>query len=82
MIEHATKQAIEIVEPPTTDEINVMRVTKFKEKIAKTIEEVDLGLFEKMIGEFAEKSEQPYDCLLYTSPSPRDKRQSRMPSSA
>ena len=25
---------------------------------------------------------QSYDCLLYTSPSPRDKRQSRMPSSA
>ena len=24
----------------------------------------------------------PYLCLLYTSPSPRDKRQSRMPSSA
>ena len=27
-------------------------------------------------------SEQSADCLLYTSPSPRDKRQSRMPSSA
>ena len=26
--------------------------------------------------------EHIYDCLLYTSPSPRDKRQSRMPSSA
>ena len=26
--------------------------------------------------------EQMYNCLLYTSPSPRDKRQSRMPSSA
>ena len=25
---------------------------------------------------------EPYNCLLYTSPSPRDKRQSRMPSSA
>ena len=25
---------------------------------------------------------QPNSCLLYTSPSPRDKRQSRMPSSA
>ena len=24
----------------------------------------------------------PHTCLLYTSPSPRDKRQSRMPSSA
>ena len=28
------------------------------------------------------KAEQENDCLLYTSPSPRDKRQSRMPSSA
>ena len=27
-------------------------------------------------------SDVNYDCLLYTSPSPRDKRQSRMPSSA
>ena len=27
-------------------------------------------------------SEQPYICLLYTSPSPRDMRRSRMPSSA
>ena len=27
-------------------------------------------------------SDRPYRCLLYTSPSPRDKRQSRMPSSA
>ena len=25
---------------------------------------------------------EPFPCLLYTSPSPRDKRQSRMPSSA
>ena len=29
-----------------------------------------------------EKSKRCTDCLLYTSPSPRDKRQSRMPSSA
>ena len=28
------------------------------------------------------ESAVPWDCLLYTSPSPRDKRQSRMPSSA
>ena len=32
---------------------------------------------------YNEKYEQPnWVCLLYTSPSPRDKRQSRMPSSA
>ena len=29
-----------------------------------------------------ERRTLPYPCLLYTSPSPRDKRQSRMPSSA
>ena len=29
-----------------------------------------------------DSDEQLYACLLYTSPSPRDKRQSRMPSSA
>ena len=28
------------------------------------------------------KDDKTYPCLLYTSPSPRDKRQSRMPSSA
>ena len=40
-------------------------------------------------GEFANLSDanvfyniKEYGCLLYTSPSPRDKRQSRMPSSA
>ena len=30
----------------------------------------------------AREEEQAFLCLLYTSPSPRDKRQSRMPSSA
>ena len=32
--------------------------------------------------DFNNNLEQLYLCLLYTSPSPRDKRQSRMPSSA
>ena len=30
----------------------------------------------------ASKEEEPYNCLLYTSPSPRDVEESRMPSSA
>ena len=37
------------------------------------------GLFEE---HYVSIPEEKYDCLLYTSPSPRDKRQSRMPSSA
>ena len=38
-----------------------------------------LEAIEKIINE---KAEDMGDCLLYTSPSPQDKRQSRMPSSA
>ena len=35
-----------------------------------------------LLGKKTNFSEKRYICLLYTSPSPRDKRQSRMPSSA
>ena len=34
------------------------------------------------LAENLRKIDRNKDCLLYTSPSPRDKRQSRMPSSA
>ena len=44
------------------------------------------GLFNGAINIFISGGTKPYTlsytCLLYTSPSPRDKRQSRMPSSA
>ena len=36
----------------------------------------------RIIAEEQAKSEQAQACLLYTSPSPRDMRRSRMPSSA
>ena len=50
------------------------------------------GCEDKVLGKYSEANKQALDCgvkdawgngcLLYTSPSPRDKRQSRMPSSA
>ena len=43
--------------------------------LVKSDLDVQIDLFEKMPTPFG-------FCLLYTSPSPRDKRQSRMPSSA
>ena len=39
-------------------------------------------LHNKQIPLYIKSFVKPKDCLLYTSPSPRDKRQSRMPSSA
>ena len=53
-----------------------LRLEFICKKIANN-EEVKL---EDMI--WAEKLAKAHTCLLYTSPSPRDKRQSRMPSSA
>ena len=40
------------------------------------------GDFHKLVLDHTMVNEQMQFCLLYTSPSPRDKRQSRMPSSA
>ena len=40
------------------------------------------SFFKSLPNVFEEKTDMHIGCLLYTSPSPRDKRQSRMPSSA
>ena len=37
---------------------------------------------EKILEDFPDNAEALYVCLLYTSPSPRDRTRSRMPSSA
>ena len=42
----------------------------------KSSSDLDLSLVSNML------DEQGYTCLLYTSPSPRDRQKSRMPSSA
>ena len=52
--------------------INVAWVTKDNRRIQAVTEKIEEDAYE----------EQIKDCLLYTSPSPRDMRRSRMPSSA
>ena len=42
----------------------------------------DVNAIKLANAEISQYTESYWDCLLYTSPSPRDKRQSRMPSSA
>ena len=57
-------------------------------ELAKDFDFVSMDqVVERMDNARSNKSGRPFiaitlDCLLYTSPSPRDKRQSRMPSSA
>ena len=57
------------------------------ESFAFTANNVTYGVAGDTIGYWkffpaAQDSDNSWGCLLYTSPSPRDKRQSRMPSSA
>ena len=45
-------------------------------------EEVTFKTIQKLTGKLGQKIRMMNDCLLYTSPSPRDRQKSRMPSSA
>ena len=58
-IERATKQPIEIIQPPTADEINAMRVKRFTQRIADMTADQDLMMFQRLITEFADESGTP-----------------------
>ena len=55
-------------------------IEHYKKKLSELNELLDSGMLS--FSEYNELVKDFKDCLLYTSPSPRDKRQSRMPSSA
>ena len=69
------------------DEIHAVMCFAFTNKIPKTVKELDL-LSKDAFLQSAQRSQKigkiaiAYTCLLYTSPSPRDVEESRMPSSA
>ena len=70
-------RAVTIFEAAVTSKVNT-EVAALQEAFEATLtEEV-----ESIKTSLAEKVDDYLTCLLYTSPSPRDKRQSRMPSSA
>ena len=54
----------------------------FREPGREDKETLESGSMAALAGGFTRVCVMPNTCLLYTSPSPRDKRQSRMPSSA
>ena len=54
----------------------------FFNRIRSILEEENVGYDQKVVAEVIKKHFPDWSCLLYTSPSPRDMRRSRMPSSA
>ena len=57
-----------------------MEIARLRAEVARLRMERDIA--KKAAAYFAQDTLRGTPCLLYTSPSPRDKRQSRMPSSA
>ncbi|MCA9084670.1 MAG: DEAD/DEAH box helicase, partial [Planctomycetaceae bacterium] len=55
-IERMTRQTIEIVQVPDADEINTARVRRFRQRIADTVAQQDISMFQKLIHQFAEES--------------------------
>ena len=62
-IERATKQSIEVIDPPTVDEINAKRIERFKQRITEVTAARDLTLFKDLIGQYAEESGKPMELI-------------------
>ena len=62
--------------------VNINKNMRYSSLPGYSFEENYSSLSDKNYKQFEKEHKHIYICLLYTSPSPRDKRQSRMPSSA
>jgi ATP-dependent RNA helicase DeaD len=58
-IERATRQPIEIMELPSVEAINDVRIAKFKLQITETLQSSDLGLFQRLIEDYEQANNVP-----------------------
>ena len=58
-IERATRQPIEIMELPSVEAVNDVRIAKFKQQITETLESSDLGLFQRLIEDYEQANNVP-----------------------
>ena len=61
---------------------NILVIKNYRKSFIESFDTNDIEIKNKLINATNDINLQSISCLLYTSPSPRDKRQSRMPSSA
>jgi ATP-dependent RNA helicase DeaD len=62
-IERVTKQTIEVVQPPTADDINANRIAKFKQSITKVTAARDLTMFKDLIAEYQAETGKPIELI-------------------
>ncbi|QDV58257.1 ATP-dependent RNA helicase DeaD [Rosistilla oblonga] len=61
MIERATKQQIEVIDLPSTADINAARVKRFKDQITAMTADHDLTMFKDLLTEYAEETNKSMD---------------------
>ncbi len=61
MIERVTKQPIEYMDIPKAEQINDVRIARFKKNLLNIIEREDLGFYKELITSTAEESEKSVD---------------------
>ena len=71
-----------LIDPPIEIRPTKHQIDNLIDECKKTIDKGHRVLITTLTKKMAEDLTEYINCLLYTSPSPRDKRQSRMPSSA
>ena len=62
-IERTTKQSIEMMDPPSTKEINKNRVEKFKQQINEVTAKQDLTMFKEMLASYSEETGKPMEMV-------------------
>ena len=63
LIEKTTRQKIEIVDPPSTSDINETRINRFKEQISQAISDDRLKFYLKVVRDYAQETEQPAELI-------------------
>lgn len=59
-IENATRKPIQLMELPSAAVVNDQRIAQFKQKITDTLEAGDMGFFNKLIEQYHQETETPY----------------------
>lgn len=60
IIEKTTKQKIEPMKMPTVQDINVQRMQKFKDRISDTLASADLGIYQQIVREFQQETDNDH----------------------
>lgn len=59
VIERLTRQPIEVIDPPSVEQVNKVRIRKFKQELGEIIAKKDLSFFDKMVADYVEESGMP-----------------------